>query len=64
MDWQVYELFKITTGSETGEQKAAVSLKSAVWSEHQPHPLRTKAILICGAQESLTYQDSSLLVHV
>lgn len=29
-DWQLYELFKIKTGSENGEQKAAVSLKSAV----------------------------------
>lgn len=29
-DWQVYKLFKVKTGSETGEQKAAVSLKSAV----------------------------------
>lgn len=54
-DWHVYKLFKIRTGSENGEQKAAVSLKSAVWSEHQLHPLRTKAILICGARESLTY---------
>lgn len=63
-DWQLYELFKIKAGSKHGEQKAAVSLKSAVWSEHQLHPPRTKAILICGAQESLTYRDSSLPMHV
>lgn len=29
-DWQVYKLFKIKAGSETGEQKTAVSLKGAV----------------------------------